>query len=77
MLGGYYKEFFEENFPGWDWNQIIPELHKAKVITRTPENTNYRQLRMGLFISREIKKISMSIDNGEVKIACHTEKHSK
>lgn len=77
VLGGYYKEFFEENFPGWEWNQIIPELHKAKVITRTPENTNYRQLRMGLFISREIKTISMSIDHGEVKISCHPEKHSK
>lgn len=74
MLGGYYKEFFEENFPGWEWNQIIPELHKAKVLTRTPENSNYRELRMGLFISREIKRVSMRVEDGEVKIRVHRSK---
>ena len=71
MLGGYYKEFFKENFPGWEWNQIIPELHKAKVLTRTPENSNYIELRMGLFISREIKTVSMSVEDGEVKVRIH------
>ena len=74
VLGGYYTEFFKENFPGWEWNQIIPELHKAKVLTRTPENSNYRELRMGLFISRDIKKVSMSVEDGEVKIRIHSHK---
>lgn len=73
VLRGYYSEFFEENFPGWDWNQIIPELHKAKVLTRTPKNSNYRELRMGLFISREIKTVTMSIEDGEVKVVTHFE----
>lgn len=68
---GLYKDYFKRNFPGWNWNQIIPELHKAKVLTRTPENSNYTELRMGLFISREIKKVSMSVEDGEVKIRIH------
>ena len=71
---GLYKDYFERNFPGWEWNQVIPELHKAKVLTRTPENSNYRELRMGLFISRGIKTISMSIEGGEVKIRIHNSK---
>lgn len=77
VLGGYYKEFFTENFPGWEWNQIIPELHKAKVLTRTPENSNYRELRMGLFISREIKRLSMHVKDGEVKILVHASRVSR
>ena len=71
---GLYKDYFERNYPGWNWNQIIPELHKAKVLTRTPENSNYRELRMGLFISRDIKTVSMSVEGGEVKVRIHSSK---
>ena len=44
------------------------------MLTRTPENSNYRELRMGLFISRDIKKVSMSVEDGEVKIRIHSHK---
>jgi len=73
VLGGYYKEFFKEKFPGWEWNQIIPELLKAKVLIRVAENSNYRELSMGLYIHQEIKQVSMFIENSEVKILIHRE----
>jgi hypothetical protein len=74
VLNGYYREFFKENFPGWSWNQIIPELLKAKVLIRAPQNSNYRELSMGLYINQEIKQISMFIENIEVKIRIKSER---
>lgn len=25
---GLYKDFFARNYPGWDWNDFIPQLIK-------------------------------------------------
>lgn len=74
MLNSYYREFFKENFPGWAWNQIIPELLKARVLIRVPKNSNYRELSMGFYINQEVKQVSMFIENSVVKIRIKSER---
>jgi hypothetical protein len=32
LIRGLHKDYFAKNFPGWDWNQIIPVLIMKKII---------------------------------------------
>jgi hypothetical protein len=67
-IRGLYKEYFAKNFPGWEWNQIIPVLIQRKVLVVDPTDPGYRQLSHGLYISSEIHGISISVKDGKTKI---------
>jgi hypothetical protein len=67
-IRGLYKDYFANNFPGWEWNQIIPVLIQRKVLVMHPKDSGYRQLCQGLYISSEIQGISISIKDGKTKI---------
>jgi hypothetical protein len=67
-IRGLYKDFFAKNFPGWEWNQIIPVLIQREVLVMHPKDLGYRQLSQGLCISSEIQEISISIKDGKTKI---------
>ena len=67
-IRGLYKDFFAMNFPGWEWNQIIPVLIQREVLVMHPKDLGYRQLSQGLCISSEIQEISISIKDGKTKI---------
>ena len=68
---GLYKDCFNLNFPGWEWNQIIPVLIQRKVLVIHPTDPGYRQLSHGLFISQEIKAINLWIQKGKTEISIH------
>ncbi len=67
-IRGLYKEYFAKNFPGWEWNQIIPVLIQGKVLVVHPKDSGYRQLSQGLYILSEIQGISISVKDGKTKI---------
>jgi hypothetical protein len=67
-IRGLYKDFFAKNFPGWEWNQIIPVLVQRKVLVMNPADPGYRQLSHGLYISSQIQGISIAIKDGKTKI---------
>ena len=68
-IRGLYKDYFAKNFPGWEWNQIIPVLIQRKVLVLHPTDPGYRQLSHGLFISQEIKAINLWIQKGKTEIS--------
>ena len=67
---GLYKEFFKENFPGWQWNDFIPRLLKNKILEFYGEgNESLTKLRQGLYISSDILAIEFIPDSSGIQIS--------
>ena len=66
-----YRPYFESNFPGWEWNQIIPVLISAKILLINSEDPRHRALSQGLFTDREITRIRIWVnsENAEIKVS--------
>ena len=74
---GYHRDFLESNYPGWDWNDFLPVLDEAGVISNHKEGHECVRLRMGICMSPGI--ISVELEQGEraarvIGIARETEK---
>lgn len=68
-IRGLYKDYFAKNLPGWEWNQIIPVLIKAKILVRDSKDPAYRSLSQGLYISSDIEGVTLWIKHGETEVA--------
>ena len=66
---GIYKDFLHRNYPGWEWNQIIPALIKKGIVKVHTKDPEFQLLRQGLYISREIEAVTLWIRNGKTQIA--------
>ena len=66
---GLYKDFFDRHYPIWQWNQIIPELIKSKVLVVDSNENKYLALSQNLYISRDIQGVSIQITDGKVEIS--------
>ena len=60
ILNGRHQEFMKKNYPGWEWNQIIPVLVKAKILISDSKNPARRVLSQGLYISRDTTEVKIS-----------------
>jgi len=66
---GIHKEFFTENFPGWKWNDFVPQLLKKKILQfNGEENDSLTKLWQGLYISSDIKAIEFIPNKSGIKI---------
>ena len=54
---GLHLDFFQENYPGWEWNDIIPVLIKKGVVMMNSKEPNQRQLSQGLSIANDVESI--------------------
>jgi hypothetical protein len=61
MTQGLYRPYFEKNFPGWEWNQIIPVLINAKILVVYSKDLSHRALSHGLCIASEINGVRICI----------------
>jgi hypothetical protein len=68
-LRGIALNYFERNFPGWTWNQIIPVLIKAKILVRNAKDSTFRELSQGFYIASDIKNVSLWMKNGETEVS--------
>ena len=66
---GIYKDFLQRNYPGWEWNQIIPALIKKGIVKVHTKDPEFQLLSQGLYISREIEAVTLWIRNGKTQIA--------
>ncbi len=60
ILNGRHQEFMKKNYQGWEWNQIIPVLVKAKILISDSKNPAHRALSQGLYISRDTTEVKIS-----------------
>ena len=66
---GLYKEYFAENFPGWNWNHFVPRLLDLKILQFKGEgDENLTKLSQGLFIASDIESIEFTPEKNGVKI---------
>ena len=68
ILNGRHQEFMTKNYPGWEWNQIIPVLVKAKILVTYSKDPEHRALNQRLCIAREIESVRISLQDGKTKI---------
>ena len=68
MTRGLYKPYLERNFPGWEWNQIIPLLIKKKILVINSKDPRHRALSHGLYIACEITSLRICTKGGNIKI---------
>ena len=68
ILSGMHREFMAKNYPGWEWNQIIPVLVKAKILVTYSKDPEHRALNQRLCIAREIESVRISLQDGKTKI---------
>jgi hypothetical protein len=54
---GLYKDCFNLNFPGWEWNQIIPILINKGIIKVDSKEEERQELSQGLSISKNVEGI--------------------
>jgi len=57
---GLYKDFFNRNYPGWEWNHIIPVLINKGIVKVHSKEMDQRNLSQGLSISNEIESVTIS-----------------
>ena len=66
---GLYKTFFQENFPGWKWNDFVPKLLAIKILRfRDGGEENLTKLSQGLYIPPEIEAIELRHESSGVKV---------
>jgi hypothetical protein len=68
MTRGLYKPYLERNFPGWEWNQIIPVLIKKKILVIDSKDPRHRALSHGLYMAREITGVRICIQDEKTEI---------
>ena len=59
-LRGISQEFINRNYPGWDWNDILPVLVKKGIVKRYSSDPDQRKLSHDLSISHEIESVTFS-----------------
>jgi hypothetical protein len=60
ILSGRYKQFLSKNYPGWEWNQLIPLLVKKQVLVKSFNELGTTPLAHGLSISNEIESVRIT-----------------
>ena len=68
-LRGLYREFFAEQFPGWDWNDFVPRLIDKKILRfNEVGNPEFTMLLQGLFISTDVQAIEFIPQKNGVRV---------
>jgi hypothetical protein len=71
-LRGISQEFINRNYPGWDWNDILPVLVKKGIVKRYSSDPDQRKLSHDLSISHEIESLTISRTTVGEKVVIRT-----
>ena len=71
ILTGLHLEFFEKNYPGWEWNDFAPKLLRKGILRVGAEEIGYIKLKMGLFVVPNVAEIDFIPSTRGVKIVVH------
>ena len=56
-LKGISEEYIARNYPGWQWNEIVPFLLREGVLTKQLGQSQLIQLSNGISISQRIERV--------------------
>ena len=69
IIRGLHREFFQTEYPGWEWNDVIPVLFNRRIVVPNSEDPNLLKLSQGLSISREITSVTLVRNGGRIKVS--------
>ena len=68
---GLHLEYFRRNYPGWEWNHIIPVLIKKGVVKIHSKDPNQRMLAQGLSIAQDVESVLIKRSKHGTRIMVH------
>ena len=71
ILNGLHLEFFERNYPGWEWNDFVPKLLRKGILRVGAEDLGSTKLKLGLFVAPNVAEIDFIPGKHGVKINVH------
>ena len=54
ILNGLHLKFFEQNYPGWEWNDFVPRLLRKGILRVGGEELGYTKLKLGLYLAPNV-----------------------
>jgi hypothetical protein len=67
-LRGISEEYVARNYPGWQWNEIVPFLLREGVLTKQSDKSQLIQLRNGISISQRIERVVITRTKKGLKV---------
>jgi hypothetical protein len=64
----YHHDFLEKNYPGWDWNDLLPVLLEADLVAPHIDGHECKRLRLGLCITPSITSIELTLIDGVSRV---------
>lgn len=74
ILNGLHLEFFEQNYPGWEWNDFVPRLLRKGILRVGGEDLGYTKLKLGLCVAPEVSAIDFIPGKRGVTVIVHYQK---
>jgi hypothetical protein len=71
ILNGLHLEFFERNYPGWEWNDFVPKLVRKGILRVNAADLGYIEMSQGLFVAPDVAEIDFIPGKRGVKINVH------
>ena len=66
---GYTRDFMEKTYPGWDWNDLIPKMHRLGIVSREASEGDVK-LWQGLWLKAGITEVIATKYGDRVKFTC-------
>ena len=66
-----HKEFFEQNYPGWEWNDFVPKLVRKGILRVNAADLGCTKMSQGLFVAPNIESIDFTPGQQGVQIVVH------
>jgi len=64
---GLSQKYVEDNYPGWEWNDIIPVLFAKGVLVKD-ETPGSIQLGAGIFMDKKIGSVTIYFDSKNIDV---------
>ncbi len=71
ILNGLHLEFFGQNYPGWEWNDLVPKLLRKGILRMGAEDLGYTKLKLGIYVAPDVAEIDFIPSTRGVKIFVH------
>ena len=67
-LRGISEEYIARQYPGWEWNEIVPFLLREGVLSKQEDQYQVIQLSQGISISQTVERVVITRTKKGLKV---------